>query len=38
LEEGASPSQVDKALKEYGMAMGPFEVPAVNNLIVTESA
>jgi 3-hydroxyacyl-CoA dehydrogenase len=27
LEEGASPSQVDKIIKtEFGMAMGPFEV------------
>ncbi|HQZ18664.1 MAG TPA: 3-hydroxyacyl-CoA dehydrogenase NAD-binding domain-containing protein, partial [Vicinamibacteria bacterium] len=26
LEEGALPAQVDKALREFGMAMGPFQV------------
>ncbi|MCC7326409.1 MAG: enoyl-CoA hydratase/isomerase family protein [Burkholderiales bacterium] len=26
LEEGASPGQVDRALEEFGMAMGPFRV------------
>jgi len=26
LEEGASPEQVDRALEEFGMAMGPFRV------------
>src|SRR5204863_9803031 len=26
LEEGASPSQVDRALEKFGMAMGPFRM------------
>ena len=32
LEEGASPEQIDKALEEFGFAMGPFAVADMSGL------
>jgi 3-hydroxyacyl-CoA dehydrogenase len=32
LEEGASPEQIDRALEEYGFAMGPFAVADMSGL------
>lgn len=38
LEEGATPEQVDRALEEYGMAMGPFRVADLAGLDIAWAA
>ncbi|HYK62425.1 MAG TPA: 3-hydroxyacyl-CoA dehydrogenase family protein [Bryobacteraceae bacterium] len=38
LEEGASPRQVDAALEEWGMAMGPFAVQDLAGIDIAMSS
>jgi len=35
LEEGALPAQIDRAIREFGMAMGPFQVSDVAGLDIS---
>lgn len=37
LEEGASPAQVDKALRDFGMAMGPLAVRDLSGLDISHA-
>jgi 3-hydroxyacyl-CoA dehydrogenase len=37
VEEGASPEQVDRAMEEFGMAMGPFRVGDLVGLDVSQA-